>query len=61
MTWPFENDTGAIVKKYDKNPTFFQMDFEIPGHFTSFRKPSAAYRLFQRFGNDRIKFYRKDT
>ena len=32
-----------------------------PNLFTSFRKPSAANRLFQRFGNDKIRFYRKDT
>ena len=28
-------------------------------HFTSFRKPSAANRLFRRFGNVKMKTYRK--
>ena len=49
----------TTVSWYDKNSTFFQVDFEIPGHFTSFRKPSAACRLFQCFENDKIKFYSK--
>ena len=33
--------------------------FGTPRHFTSFRKPSASNRLYQCFGNDKIKFFRK--
>jgi hypothetical protein len=32
------------------------VDFEMPGHFTSFRKPSAANKLFRCFQNDKIKW-----
>ena len=46
---------------YDKDSTFFQVDFEMPGHYTSFKRPFAANRLFRYFGNDKIEFYRKDA